>query len=436
MRRWMSKKKQKIENLIRGKRRIRIAFFDYPDVFEDFYPHYGVDQKTFATTWHNTGNHAWLKIVQNEIGDIIWYALTLKPEFKEARHEYIGCRIKFIRSSWFHRKIWKFYYLSSINWKWRQRFYNFYATIASYSAVMSFPLFNALRKDKPDIIFVQEYCSGKYDMMIFYAWLFNIPLLTFHAGSVPERYLGKFMKLFTISRADWIFSSGEIELLRLKNSYKIPESRLSIIRPPVDITIYKPISQETTNNIFNLDTSRRYFIFIGRLDDTVKRVSSIIDAFEKIIKEYYDIDMLIIGTGKDENKLIQKALKQIPGRAHFMGWIGEDEDKTYLINMSECLIMASKSEGFPAVIGEAFACGVPVISSNVGTISDLVIEGKTGWLFDPGDEVGMLKHMRWVASHPDEIKAMKNYIRNCAVENVSFEAITKTFKQSFSSLLH
>ena len=431
----MNKKEKEVRNLIKKEGRIKIAFLDYPDVFEDFYPHYGVDQKTFATTWHNTGNHAWLKIVQKEIGDIIWYALSLKPELKEARHEYVGCRIKFIRSSWFHRKIWKLYYLYPISWKWHQRFYNLYATLASYTAVMSFPLFSALRKDKPDLIFVQEYCSGRYDMMIFYAWLFNIPLITLHAGSVPEKYLGKFIRRFTISRADWIFSSGESELNRLKNSYKISESRLSIIRPPIDVAIYKPIERETICNLFNLDASRRYFIFIGRLDDKIKRVSSIINAIEKINSEYYDIDLLIIGTGKDENKLKQQALKQIPGRIHFKGWITEDEEKARLINISECLIMASKSEGFPTVIGEAFACGVPVISSNVGTISDLVIEGKTGWLFSPGDEVGLLKYMKWVAGHPDEIKSMKSFIRNFAVEKVSFEAITKTFKQSFSSLL-
>ncbi len=66
---------------IAGNRK-KIAFFDYPDVFEDFYPHYGVDQNIFATIWHNTGNHAWLKIIQEEIGNITWYVLTLNPEQK------------------------------------------------------------------------------------------------------------------------------------------------------------------------------------------------------------------------------------------------------------------------------------------------------------------------------------------------------------------
>jgi hypothetical protein len=48
-----------------------IAFFDYPDVFEDFYPHYGVDQYNFATRWAATGSHAFLSLLQHEVGDVI-----------------------------------------------------------------------------------------------------------------------------------------------------------------------------------------------------------------------------------------------------------------------------------------------------------------------------------------------------------------------------
>ena len=78
-------------NLNQNKRRPQIAFFDYPDVFEDFYTHYGVSQEAFAKTWHNTANHTRMKIVQEEIGDVTWYVLSLKPTFKEETvHDYVG----------------------------------------------------------------------------------------------------------------------------------------------------------------------------------------------------------------------------------------------------------------------------------------------------------------------------------------------------------
>jgi glycosyltransferase involved in cell wall biosynthesis len=416
-----------------GGRRLKVAFFDYPDVFEDFYPHYHIDQKTFATRWHNTGSHAWLKIVQEEIGDVTWYMLTLKPQLKEAIHEYVGCRVKFLPSSWFHRKFWHLFYLSPNSWKWR-RFYRSYANIASYIALLSWSLVKELRKDKPDVFFVQEYCSGRFDILLLYAKILKIPLVTYHAGSTSDKYIGKFLKYFTIPRADHIFPSGMQELQRLRNTHKICPDRLSIIRPPIDLAVYKLIPRESACSAVGLDVSRRYFLFLGRFDDHVKRISAIIKVFERVSREYPDIDLLITGAGEDEKKLKQQALELIPGRVHFMGWISGDGEKAQLLNTAECLVMASKREGFPTIIGEAFACGISVVSSNVGTISDLVIEGKTGWLFPSEDDEAMLKCLLWVAAHPQEIKSMKPVIRSHAEEHVSFKAIAEILKSAFSSL--
>src|SRR6516164_8963003 len=75
-----------------------IGFFGYHDVFEDFYPHYGLDQHSFATRWTGSGNHAFLALLQAEVGDVIWYVQSLSPQLGEARHETIAIRTKFVRS--------------------------------------------------------------------------------------------------------------------------------------------------------------------------------------------------------------------------------------------------------------------------------------------------------------------------------------------------
>ena len=56
-----------------------IAFFDFPDVFEDFYPHYGVNQQAFATTWADTANHAWLALVQKRNWRRYLVRILIKP---------------------------------------------------------------------------------------------------------------------------------------------------------------------------------------------------------------------------------------------------------------------------------------------------------------------------------------------------------------------
>src|SRR5262245_26923620 len=110
----------------RPRARPLIAFLDFPDVFEDFYSHYGVDQHSFATQWTDTAVHGWLALVQREIGDVIWYVFSLNPKFVEAQHERIGCRVKFLSSSWLHRVMWRAFYLPQAAWRWR-RAYRAYA---------------------------------------------------------------------------------------------------------------------------------------------------------------------------------------------------------------------------------------------------------------------------------------------------------------------
>ena len=216
-----------------------IAFLDFPDVFEDFYPHYGVDQRSFATQWMGTAVHDWLGLVQREIGDVTWYMFSLAPELSEARHAGIGCRVKILRSSWLHRSMWRTFYLPRAAWRWRGA-YRAYATLASYVALASWPFLRALRDDRPDVFFVASYSSGRFDVLMAIAHLLGIPLVALHTGGTPDGYLGRFVRRWTIPRSDWIFPSGYGELQSLVERYGVHRDRLAVIRPPVDTTIFRP----------------------------------------------------------------------------------------------------------------------------------------------------------------------------------------------------
>ena len=415
--------------------RLKIAFLDYPDVFEDFYSHYGVDHQTFATKWHNTGSHAWLKIIQQEIGDVTWYALSIKPTLTVAStHEYIKANVKFLPSSWLHRRLWKLFYVSKFSWR-LKKYYKTYAALAAYTAPLSWKVFSEIKRDRPDVILVQEYSSGKFDVLCLYAKLLGLPLFTYHAGSTENDYSGKFLRRFTIKKAAWIYASGVKELNRLEQDWKVASSRLNIIRPPIDLNIYKPMPREETCREAGLKSTRRYWIFVGRLDDGIKRVSAIIKMFCKAAENHADLDLLIVGVGNDEMKLKSLVLENFSERVLFLGWVADDYKKAVLYNCSECLLMASVREGFPTVIGEAFACGVPAVCSDVGTIADLVIPGKTGWLFAANDDAAMLAIYKSIAENADELFSIRSSLREVAEKNVSFEATALALKEGFEKVM-
>jgi len=413
-----------------------IAFFDFPDVFEDFYPHYGVNQQAFATTWADTANHAWLALVQKEIGDVIWYVFSLNPALSEARHKIVGCTIKFLPSSLLHRWSWRKFYSINLDWEWRHahKLFRTYATLASYVAVISLPFIKALWRDRPDMIFVQDYATGRFDMLLFFAGMLNIPLLAFHSGSRPEAYLGRVIKRWTIPRADWLFPSGRNELEMLVNRYRVSRNRLGIIRPPIDPEVFRPLDRTAACRSLNLDPSRRYLLFVGRLDDKVKRVSTIIQTFSHFTEKHPDVDLLIVGEGGDGVRLRCMGETKAPGRVRFLGWISSSETKVAVYNVAECLCLISWREASPAVISEAFACGTPVLASQVGGIEDLVKEGKTGWLVKAGDDEALRGKFEFILENPTALDAMRRTVREVAQREVSSIAVTNALKKGFCAV--
>jgi glycosyltransferase involved in cell wall biosynthesis len=63
-------------------------------------------------------------------------------------------------------------------------------------------------------------------------------------------------------------------------------------------------------------------------------------------------------------------------------------------------------EGFPLTIAEAFATGLPVVASRLGAMAELVEDGRTGLLFNPGDPVDLAAKVAWAADHPNELAEM------------------------------
>jgi glycosyltransferase involved in cell wall biosynthesis len=78
----------------------------------------------------------------------------------------------------------------------------------------------------------------------------------------------------------------------------------------------------------------------------------------------------------------------------------EMKKASFLIMPSECY------EGFPIVLAEAFAHGIPVIASRLGAMAEIVEDGVTGLHFEPGNAEDLAAKVRWMSEHPDECRQM------------------------------
>jgi len=116
-------------------------------------------------------------------------------------------------------------------------------------------------------------------------------------------------------------------------------------------------------------------VYVGRLTRK-KGVEYLILAMRSV----KDIDLLIIGDGPDRGRLEKMATGL---RVTFVGMVPWEETLHYL-SQAKALILPSFYEGLPNVILEAMSVGVPAIASRVGGIPDVVKDGETGLLVEPG----------------------------------------------------
>lgn len=127
------------------------------------------------------------------------------------------------------------------------------------------------------------------------------------------------------------------------------------------------------------------FLFLGAL---IKRkgVMDLLQATKQLVNEGVTSFKVLIAGGGEEEQLLKQYVTEnkISDYVEFLGWVGND-DKPGLFEKSDVLVLPSYNEGLPIAILEAMSYGLPIISTNVGSISEAVIDGKNGYLFTPGN---------------------------------------------------
>ena len=208
----------------------------------------------------------------------------------------------------------------------------------------------------------------------------------------------------------------------------MPQDRIVTVLTPIDTESYRPIERREACRASGLDPGRRYVLFMGRFDDQVKQVSVLINSFAAVAPDHPDTDLVVAGDGPDGDRLRRLADRVAPGRVRFPGWVQSIDATVQLYNAAACLVLPSLREGFPTVVGEAMACGTPVLASDVGSVSVLVRNGETGWLVTPGDADALTGRLSWMLGHQDEEPAMRSRARAAAVACVSPAGVSQVLR--------
>lgn len=146
----------------------------------------------------------------------------------------------------------------------------------------------------------------------------------------------------------------------------------------------------------------QYALFAGRLVDP-KGLPTLLAAWKLLRKP---IPLVIIGDGPNrdqlQNLLKDPALRNVvyQGRLSREATLEAIKGARFLVFPSEWY------EGFPVTIAESFACGVPVICSRLGSMQEIVADGRTGLHFRPTEADDLAAKLEWAWEHPEQMDAM------------------------------
>jgi len=284
--------------------------------------------------------------------------------------------------------------------------------------------------------------KGNYDLVLsfldapnFYAEIttlgLNIPIIVSERSvyprklTIPKWLMEQFHRL-----SDHIVVNSFFQKEMMIKVFPWMAHRVSVIYNGVDTEIFKPVLTQKKGDVLNL-------IAIS----SVSRNKNAINLIKAIYfcKTNYKFRLKIKWVGSiSDIKYYEVANKLIAelGLQEAWEWLGERKNIAELINDADALIHPSLYEGLPNVICEAFACGKPVLASNVCEIPRLVEDGQRGFLFNPYDATDIAKVIYKFNNLDDNtIRKISHNAREFAIKSLSIEKVLHDFEDLILDVL-
>jgi glycosyltransferase involved in cell wall biosynthesis len=243
-----------------------------------------------------------------------------------------------------------------------------------------FLLVKEIRKFKPDVIHTHTAKAGVLGRL---AGLIARPqakrVHTFHGhllhgyfGSGKTRLVIGLEKVLGLITHRFI-AIGNVVKNDLVRAEIARDSKFEVIYPGLqDLDQYPKTDARTA---LDLDPSKKYLVFVGRLT-TIKRPERLIDLARFLKDKHPECWLLIAGAGELlESLSVQAQREELP--VTFLGW---RKDIGMILSASDIAVLCSDNEGIPLTLIQASQAGLPIVSTDVGSVGDIVVNGTTGLL--------------------------------------------------------
>jgi len=255
-------------------------------------------------------------------------------------------------------------------------------------AVGAYILFlKEMMENKPDLVHIHSSFGGSFYRklpFVYMASIFKIPVINhIHGSEIANLYINAGRKKKRL--VEKCFDKCKY-LVVLSEEGKDNLRVVKTKTPKIVIENYSTIHKECLKRKNHNDKNILFLGFITEL----KGCFDVPEIAKKVIEQNNHVKFILAGSGEIEKLqgiIMEKSISQY---FSFTGWVKKAEKENLLEN-ADIFLLPSYTEAMPMSILEAMGYGLPIVTTNVGGIPQLVEEGKNGYMTKPGNIDGFVK---------------------------------------------
>ncbi len=250
-------------------------------------------------------------------------------------------------------------------------------------------------------------------------------------------------ELLLTKEVDRIIVPTDTEKNYLEYLYQADSKKITIIPPGVNIDFFKPLNKEASKLKIGAKMSDKILLFVGRIEP-LKGLDMLMYALKVLIMQNPELSVCLWIVGGDilqkqelwshQLKMLQQ-LKDILHLTTHVKFVGQkrQEDLPDYYNAAEMVIMPSHYESFGIVTLEAMACGIPVITTNVAGVSQLIDKQHAALITSVNNPLLLASQINYLLTDTVAHKHISNELRIKA-QGLSWDIIVKKIISVYESI--
>lgn len=296
-------------------------------------------------------------------------------------------------------------------------------------------LINVMRKERPDIVYMCNYpllmFTGRLAGLITGA---NTQVVALHSIGYQSRARWRTLSLKLMKRFISTFvavSQGQKDYY--VKTHGLDPKRIEVIYVGIDTERFSPTKYESARPEFNIPEEAPVAGIVAMLRPE-KNHELLLRAARIIRDGGLDAYFLIVGDGPERKRLENCA--QNLGIADYVRFAGSRPDVPRMLRSIDVSVLCSSNvvETFPQSLVESMAMELPVVSTNVGSVNEVIVEGETGYLVPEGDAQALAEKIAYLLQNPDLRRKMGVAGRRRVEEQFSRDIMTRHFEDMFERL--